>query len=71
MATLNSCKNELKSIIRELEAIEEGVRNNFDGIGQDLCADCIEGVIEKYRYVLRKLNGVDTNRIADFINGET
>ena len=70
MATLNSCKNELQSIINELVAIEDGVRYDFQGIGQDNCADCLEVIIRKYRYVLNRLNNVNTNRIADFINGK-
>ena len=70
MATLHNCKETLRSIIRELEEIEAGLRQNFDGIGQELCADCVGKVSEKYSYVLTKLNNVDTNRIADFINGE-
>ena len=70
MATLNSCRNELRSIINELNAIEDGIRYQFSGIGQENCADCIESVINKYRYVLNRLNNVDQNRLADFINGE-
>lgn len=70
MATLNSCKRELRSIIRELTSIEEGIRTSFAGIGQDRCADCLDVVIGKYQYVLNRLEQVDANRIADFINGE-
>ena len=70
MATLNSCKSELRSIIRELEKIEEGVRYGFTGIGQEHCADSLNSVIRKYRNVLYRLEQVDTNRLADFINGE-
>lgn len=68
MATLNSCKQELRSIIRELNSIEQGVRSSFSGIGQDRCADCLKVVINKYQGVLNKLERVDTNRLADFIN---
>lgn len=70
MATLNSCRQEMRSIIREMKSIEEGIRTSFAGIGQDHCADCLDKVIRKYEYVLRKLENVDTNFIADFINGE-
>ena len=68
MATLNSCKQELRSIIRELNSIEQGVRSSFSGIGQDRCADCLDKVISKYQGVLNRLEQVDTNRLADFIN---
>ena len=70
MATLNSCRNELQSIINELVAIEDGVRYDFKGIGQNFCADSLDTIINKYRYVLKRLNNVDTNRLADFINEE-
>lgn len=70
MATLNSCKSELRSIISELYSIEAGVRSEFDGIGEDLCADCISRVISKYEYVLRRLEQVDTNFVADWVHGE-
>lgn len=70
MATLNTCREELSSIIRELESIEAGVRFGFSGIGQEHCADSLYSVIEKYRRVLSRLDRVDTNRLADFINGE-
>ena len=70
MATLKECQNELASIIRELEAVEDGVRNGFVGIGQEKCADCIAVIVDKYRDVQRILNKVDTNKLADFVNGE-
>ena len=70
MATLNSCKAELRSIIGELNSIEAGIRSEFSGIGEDLCADCISGVIRKYEYVLRRLERVDTNFVADWVHGE-
>lgn len=70
MATLNSCRSELRSIIQELQSIEDGIRSEFVGIGQDKCANCIDNTVSKYQYVLRRLNNVDTNRLADFVNGE-
>ena len=69
MATLNECKNELRSIINELRDIEWGVRHDFTGIGQDLCGDCIEKIASKYDGVLSRLNRVNTNRLADWILG--
>lgn len=68
--SLEYCRNELRSIIRELESIENGVRSDFVGIGSELCADCLQRVENKYEYVLQKLNNVDTNRLADWILGD-
>lgn len=67
MASLNSCRSELRAIINELRDIEWGVRRDFSGIGQDLCADCISRLADKYEGVLSRLNRVDTNRLADWI----
>lgn len=67
MASLDECRNELRSIIRELRSIESGVRGDFKGIGEDLCANCIDRIADKYERVLVRLNSVDTNRLADFI----
>ncbi len=67
--TLSEARRELHSIINELYDIENGIRSEFDGIGEDLCGDCIDKVIVKYERVLYKLNNVDTNRLADWVNG--
>jgi hypothetical protein len=53
-----------------LENIEDGVRGDFVGIGEKNCADCIAMIVSKYRYVKRILDKVDTNKLADWINGE-
>lgn len=70
MATLSGCRSELSSIIREIRDIESGVRRDFVGVGQDLCGDCIDRVADKYDGVLRRLNSVDTNRLADWVLGQ-
>ena len=62
---LDECRSELRSIIRELRDIEQGVRGDFVGIGQDLCGKCISKVADKYDGVLIRLNRVDYNRIAE------
>lgn len=70
MATLNSCRYELSSILNELRDIQSGIRRDFSGIGQDMCADSIGKIIEKYEGVQHRLNRVDQNRLAEFVNGE-
>ena len=70
MATLKECQNELNSIIRELEKIEQGVRGDFAGIGEKNCADCIDMIVSKYKNVKKILDNVDTNKLADFVNAE-
>ena len=70
MATLYECRRELRSIITELRNIEWGVRHDFEGIGQDLCGNCISKIAGKYDGVLSILNNVDTNKLADWINSD-
>lgn len=63
--TLNECKRELSSIIKELRDIESGVRRDFHGIGEELCGNCIDIITNRYDGVLRRLNRVDHNRVAE------
>ena len=65
---LDECKKEMRSIVGELQDIEWGVRRDFSNIGQDLCADCINKISDKYEYVSRELNKVSYNLIASLIN---
>lgn len=71
MKSLDECRAELNSIVNELWEIEADVRNCGEGIGQDLCANCIDLIVNKYRNVLSKLERVDTNRLADWIMGDS
>lgn len=61
---LASIKQELTSIIRELENISYGVRNEFKGVGSEACASCIDSVIKNYYSVQKKLNNLDTNTVT-------
>lgn len=68
--TLSEARAELSSIISELNSIETGIRNEFEGIGEDLCGDCINSIANKYRGVLNRLYRVDYNRLASWVNKE-
>lgn len=71
MATLNECRSTLRGIISDLYAIEVTVRSSGYGLGQELCADCIARIAERYQSsVMSRLDRVDTNRLADWINGD-
>lgn len=65
--TLVEARRELRSIISELYDIESGIRNDFVGIGEDYCADCVAKIARKYEGVLGRLNRVDNNRLADWV----
>ncbi|MFI3312537.1 MAG: hypothetical protein R3Y62_01490 [Eubacteriales bacterium] len=66
--SLSQCRTELRSILTEMESIESGIRSDFTGIGQDLCGNCLEKVITRYEYALTKLNNVNENRLASWLN---
>lgn len=66
--TLNECKRELRSIISELQDVEWSVRHDFTGIGEQLCANCIDKISDKYSGVLSRLNRVNQNRLAEWVN---
>lgn len=71
MATLNECRATLRSIISDMRDIEADIRSSGYGLGQDMCADCVQRVADRYENkVLARINRVDTNRLADWINGE-
>ena len=70
MATLNECKSELNSIIRDLENAEWEIRRAGLHVGEDKCADLVAHIAERYRYVQRKLDSVDYNRLAEWFLGE-
>ena len=64
-AELDSIKGELTSIISELESISYEVRREFVGIGSEKCSDCIDTVIDRYYYVKRKLDNIDTTKVTE------
>ncbi len=65
MYELETIKSELDSIIYELDLIAEGVNSDFRNIGNDRCAQCIYTVSNRYREARRRLDNIDTSRLAD------
>lgn len=57
---LIAIKTELRSIIKELQEVSDGVRGNFKGIGNEQCATCIDRVVDNYEKVEKELNKIDT-----------
>ena len=62
---LYSIKNELSSIIREMESISYGIGKDFIGIGGDKCAGTLNSVIDNYYRVRQKLNNIDTSAVTE------
>ena len=69
---LNACREELRSIIQELRHIDNGLKSDFVGIGQEMCGNCVGQVANHYQNkVLTKLNNVNQNLLADFVHGKS
>ena len=59
-------KTELRNIIAELESIERGVRNDFQGIGNDICANSLKAVLDDRLYkAQRTLNNMNTSNVRE------
>ena len=68
--TLEQARTEMRSIIEELEDIEQGIRRDFRGIGQDRCANCVRAIAGYYRHtVLHHLNSMEQSRISQALRG--
>lgn len=57
-------KQELQSIINELDDVANGIKRNFSNIGNEQCAACVTRVADKYRIVKRKLDNIDTSKVT-------
>lgn len=58
-------KNELQSIINELNNIAFEISKDFSNIGENQVSACIYNVAEKYKVVKRKLDNIDTEKVTD------
>ena len=63
-AELDAIRRELSAIIAELADISAGVRTEFAGIDSNKCADCLDSVLEQYKYVRRILNNINTEELT-------
>jgi hypothetical protein len=67
---LYSIKQELNSIISELEDIEWGVRHDFKNIGNNICADRIKATLNDKLYKARNaLRNMDTSKVSEQFSG--
>ncbi|HBM98593.1 MAG TPA: hypothetical protein DD413_04135 [Ruminococcus sp.] len=58
-------KQELQSIINELDDIAYGLNTDFSNIGSDMAASCVSRVSSMYRSAKRKLDSIDTNKVTE------
>lgn len=62
---LQLIKNELQGIIDELYNISNGVRRDFDGIGNDRCASSVAKAAAQYEIVKNKLNSMNLSVVTE------
>ena len=65
---LEECKIEMRKIVLELRDIESGIRQDFVGIGEQLCGNCVKKIGDKYEDVSRELDTVSYSFIASLLN---
>lgn len=62
---LYSIRRDLDSVIQELEFLSTKIRNEFEGIGNYKCADCIDKSLENCNFARKKLYNLDTSTITE------
>lgn len=62
---IESIKAELQGIIDELNSISYGVKKDFSGIGNDVCATSLANSAKHYSEVKSKLSKMDTSAVTD------
>lgn len=58
-------KNELQNIIDELYSIAGGISSEFEGIGNDKCANSVVAAAKQYESVKQKLNNMDLSAVTE------
>lgn len=58
---------ELQTISNTLDDIAEVINNYSNNIGNDVCADCVTRVADKYTIARRKLDNLDTKATSEII----
>lgn len=59
---LLSIIDEFRSVIAELYDIENGVRRDFTGIGNEKCANSIRQSISQFHAAVQQLNQIDLSK---------
>ena len=58
-------KNELQGIIDELYSIAGGISSDFEGIGNEKCANSVIAAAKQYESVKQKLNNMDLSAVTE------
>lgn len=62
---LSSIKSELRSIIREMKDISDGLKSDFEGIGSEKCAKAVLNAVSQLEYANQKLNNLNTTAVTE------
>lgn len=57
--------NEMNGIVDELYDISYGIKNDFDGIGNEICAKTIIDIADSYKSVIKQLYTMDLSIKTD------
>lgn len=57
-------KQELNSIIRELDSIKVGINTDFNGIGEEKCSASVAGGTDMCQSIKRRLNNMNTSKVS-------
>ena len=60
-----SIQSELNQIVNELNNISAELKSNFNGIGEDKCANKISEQSRKYKKAISALNNINTNKYRE------
>lgn len=61
---INNIRAELSGIINELESIESGIRRDFQGIGNDVCAARLGALRSTLSQAHSALGSIDMNALT-------
>lgn len=61
---VENIKSEIRSINNELSDCSSLLRSQFQGIGTDMCSDCLDDIISQLQYVITRLNRIDTSSLT-------
>lgn len=62
---LNDVNKEILQIANEIERISVNVRNDFSGIGNSRCADCLHYTGQRILDVSKFISKTDVNNLSD------
>ena len=60
-AELYFVKKDLNKVIIEMDDIATSIKGDFEGIGEDKCANCVQSINSTFQRIKQKMNYIDTS----------